>query len=141
MRTLTQPITRRASIALPAATRLHAASVTAACAASGPVGRSWAYGGLEKPTTVSQPISASSGAARGSATADVTATRTAMATSTPVAENRPCRAAAMVPMSSMPAKAAGSATCAPTACWGVAWLISGPVNPGSERRSAILTPS
>jgi hypothetical protein len=102
IRTRNEDMRCRTSMPVPAATRLHAASVTAACAASGPVGRSCAYGGREKPTTVSQPINSSSGAARGSATADVTVTKIATATSTPVAENRPCRAAAAVPMSSMP---------------------------------------
>jgi hypothetical protein len=94
---------RRISIPVPAASRLHAASVTAARTASGPVSRSWAYGGREKPTTVSHPTNPSSGAARGSATAEATATRSATVTSTPVAENLPCRAAAAVPMASMPA--------------------------------------
>jgi hypothetical protein len=94
---------RRTSMAVPAASRMQAASVTAARAASGPVSRSWAYGGREKPTTVSHPINPSSGAARSSATADVTVTKSATAMSTPVAENRPCRAAAAVPMASMPA--------------------------------------
>jgi len=103
IRTLNDDMTCRTSIPVPAATRLHAASVTAACAASGPVGRSWAYGGLAKPTTVSHPTNPSSGAASGSATADVTVTRIATVTSTPVAAALPCRAAAAAPMSSMPA--------------------------------------
>jgi hypothetical protein len=96
-------MTCRTSIPVPAATGLHAAGVTATCAARGPVGRSWAYGGLEKPTTVSDPTNPSSGAARGSAAADVAVTMIATVTSTLVAENRPCRAAAAVPVSSIAA--------------------------------------
>ena len=45
--------------------------VTAARAATGPVIRSWAYGGREKPTTVSHPITPRTGAASGSATAEM----------------------------------------------------------------------
>ncbi len=45
--------------------------VTAARAATGPVIRSWAYGGWEKPATVSQPITPSTGATSGSDTAEM----------------------------------------------------------------------
>ena len=44
---------------------------TAARAATGPVILSWAYGGREKPTTVSHPMTPRTGATSGSATAEM----------------------------------------------------------------------
>ena len=85
---------------------------TAARAATGPVIRSWAYGGWEKPATVSQPITPSTGATSGSDTAEMDRTTTAARTSTPVAGSRPPSPAASAPVTSSAVKPAGSAKCA-----------------------------
>ena len=73
---------------------------TAAFPAWGPVTRSCAYGGWENPTAVSHPTTARGITASGSAANDHAVTTAAAAISTPVAGNRPCRAAATVPMAS-----------------------------------------
>jgi hypothetical protein len=85
---------------------------TAARAATGPVILSWAYGGREKPTTVSQPITPSTGATSGSDTAEIDRTTTAAMTSTPVAGRRPPSPAASAPVTSSAVKPAGNAKCA-----------------------------
>jgi len=78
----------------------QAAMTTAASAAWGPVSRRSAYGGWANPTAVSHPTTPRGITASGSATNDHAVTTAALAISTPVAENRPCRAAATVPMAS-----------------------------------------
>jgi hypothetical protein len=83
--------------------------VTAARTATGPVIRSWAYGGREKPATVSQPITPSAGTASGSATAEIANTTAAARISTPVPGSRPPSPAASAPGSSSAVKPAGSA--------------------------------
>ena len=83
--------------------------VTAARAATGPVILSWAYGGREKPTTVSHPMTPRAGAASGSATAEMANTTTAARMRTPVAGSRPPSPAASAPVTSSAVKPAGSA--------------------------------
>ena len=105
------PLAARQRNAAPqaAASSAVAARVTAARSATEPVSRRSAYGGREKPMTVSQPMKASGTAAVGSATAASPPTTTAHAISTPVAPSRPSSAAATVPMANSAAKPAGSA--------------------------------
>ncbi len=78
----------------------HAAMTMAASAAWGPVSRSCAYGGWANPTAVSHPTMPRGITASGSAANDHAVTTAALAISTPVAGNRPCKAAATVPMAS-----------------------------------------
>ena len=94
---------------IPAPASTQMAMVTAARTATGPVIRSWAYGGREKPATVSQPINPSTGATSGSATTEMARTMAAARMSTPVAGSRPPSPAASAPVSSSAVKPAGSA--------------------------------
>src|SRR5581483_6210054 len=103
----------------PAPAAAHKASAAAACTAAGPVGRSWAYGGREKPVAVSQPMPLTNTAATGSAAMQTVKAIAAQAVRTPVAGRRPGRAAAAVPTARNMAKAAGSAYGA-----GIAWYPS-----------------
>ena len=85
---------------------------TAARTATGPVILSWAYGGWEKPATVSQPITPSTGATSGSATAEMDRTTAAAMMRTPVAGRRPPSPAASAPVTSSAVKPPGNAKCA-----------------------------
>src|SRR2546423_7166711 len=95
---------QRSSRPSPAPARTQMAITMAASAAKEPVTRSCAYGGRENPTAVSHPMTPRGIAATGSATKDHAVTTAAAATSTPVAVNRPCRAAATVPLRNSAAK-------------------------------------
>ena len=111
---------------------------SAASAAVLPVGRRSAYGGREKPATVSQPIAPSGTDASGSAISAVVPTTIAAAISTPVAGSRPLRAAATVPTANSAAKAAGSAYGAGTPRRLLRRVISLPFDRGSGRIFKIL---
>ncbi len=86
-----------------------AAITIAASTAVLPEGLRWAYGGREKPVTVSQPMMPSGTDATGSAIKEVVPTTTAAAIRTPVAGSLPFRPAATVPTANSAAKATGSA--------------------------------
>ncbi len=134
-----RPAHQRYSTPSPAPASALAATAIAACQAMGPVGRSCAYGGREKPIAVSQPISASGAAASGSATNDVAPATTEQAMSTPAVLSLPPSAAATVPTTSSSAEPSGSAKGAASPRRFLPDVMTPPVEPRSGPNWMILT--